>query len=110
MGIFLHFPVWFHIGECLSVIEAERQRRCDVTQSPTSLHLSFCPLVLDYPRSLLSHSDWQLKIIAFIMCGDSFQAVLCSGLMREQKMSSPLSLFIFCIWEINENSAVSSLL
>lgn len=49
----------------------------------------FAPLILPIsfglPAFSLSHRDWQLEIIAFIMCGVSFQALLCFSLWENKK-------------------------
>lgn len=103
-----HSSVSFHILNCLSVIRGERET---IWPSPLLfLHLSFCLLVLDY-RLCLSHWDWQLKIIAFIMCVVFIPSSSLFLFMREQKNVELSQSIHFLYWEINErNSAVSSLL
>lgn len=101
-----HSSVSFHILNCLSVIGGKRERD-DLTQSPTFLHLSFCLLVWDYQLSPLSHRDWQLKIIAFIMCGVFIPSSSVFFFMREQKMLSAVSLFISSIGRLMKGTVLS---
>ena len=64
-----------------------RRGRDDLTQSPTFFF--FAPLILPIsfglPAFSLSHRDWQLKIIAFIMCGVFIPSSSVFLFMREQK-------------------------
>lgn len=113
-----HSSVSFHIPNCLSVIGGEKEeqgeRERERWSDPVPYFLFFTPLILPIsfglPAFSLFHWDWQLRIIAFIMCGVLSPAPLFL-FMSEQKTSGQVSLFVSSVGEINEkNSAVSRLL
>lgn len=101
-----HSSVSFHIFNCLSVIGRGRERWSDPVP-----YFFFAPLILPInfglPAFSLSRGDWQLKIIAFIMCGVSFQALLCFSLWENKKMSGPVSLFISSIGRLMRETVLS---
>lgn len=67
-----------------------RRERDDLTHSPTFFFFFFfAPLILPIsfglPAFSLSHRDWQLKIIAFIMCGVFIPSSSCVSLYERTK-------------------------
>lgn len=93
----------------LSVSNWRRERARERWSDPVPYF--FAPLILPIsfglPAFSLSHRDWQLKIIAFIMCGVSFQALLCFSLWENKKVSSPVSLFISSIGRLMRGTVLS---
>ena len=91
-----------------------RRERDDLTQSPTFFFF-FAPLILPIsfglPAFSLSHWDWQLKIIAFIMCGVFIPSSSVFLFMREQKkkkkMLSAVSLFISSVGRLMRGTVLS---
>lgn len=89
-----HSTVSFHILNCLSVIGGERERESGSDPVPYFFAPLILPISFGLPAFPLPHRDWQLKIIAFIMCGVFIPSSSVFLFMREQKVLSAVSLFI----------------